>query len=51
MALMRLKDAPIIGGKSEVLRKQYPQAKSGPVLELSWGWEPHWTAANIDFKN
>lgn len=47
MALMRLKDTPIVGGKSEVLRKKYPQAKSGPVLELSWGWEPHWTAADM----
>ncbi len=46
MALMRLQDAPLIGGKSAVLRKQYPDAKSGPILELSWGWEPHWTFAN-----
>jgi Tol biopolymer transport system component len=45
MALMRLKDAPLIGGKSAVLREQYPNARSGPVLELSWGWEPHWTFA------
>jgi dipeptidyl aminopeptidase/acylaminoacyl peptidase len=48
MALMRLKDAPIVGGKSEVLRRQYPQAKPGPVLDLSSGWEPHWTSARLD---
>jgi Tol biopolymer transport system component len=47
MALMRLKDAPLVGGKSAVLHKQYPDAKSGPVLELSWGWEPHWTFAQV----
>jgi Tol biopolymer transport system component len=51
MALMRLKDAPIVGGKSEVLHKQYPQANTGPVLELSAGWEPHWTAANAGARN
>jgi len=47
MALMRLGDAPIVGGKSEVLRKLYPNAKTGPVLDLSWGWEPHWTSAEV----
>ena len=50
MALIRFQDTPIVGGKSEVLHKQYPQAKSGPVLELSWGWEPHWTASNLHFS-
>jgi Tol biopolymer transport system component len=47
VALMRLSDAPIVGGKSEVLRKQYPGAKDGPVLDLSAGWEPHWTFADV----
>ena len=47
MALMRLSDAPIVGGKSEVLRNAYPNAKTGPVLDLSWGWEPHWTYAEV----
>jgi Tol biopolymer transport system component len=50
MALMRLRDAPIIGGTSEVLRKTYPQAGNGPVLDLSFGWEPHWTYAQIREK-
>ncbi len=49
MALIRLEDTPIVGGKSEVLHQQYPKAKSGPVLELSWGWEPNWTAARLKF--
>jgi Tol biopolymer transport system component len=47
ISLMRLRDAPIVGGKSEILRKQYPAAKDGPVLNLSSGWEPHWTTAEI----
>jgi Tol biopolymer transport system component len=49
MALMRLKDAPIVRGKSNVLREKYPRAKNGPVLDLSAGWEPHWTAAQLNF--
>jgi Tol biopolymer transport system component len=49
MALIRFQDTPIVGGRSTVLHEQYPQAKSGPLLELSWGWEPHWTAASLSF--
>jgi Tol biopolymer transport system component len=47
MALIRLGDAPVVGGKSEVLRRQYPGAKDGPVLDLAAGWEPHWTFADV----
>jgi Tol biopolymer transport system component len=47
MGLMRLADAPIIGGDSAVLRKQYPQAKSGPVLALPNGLEPCWTSFDL----
>lgn len=43
MALMRLSDAPIIGGASEELRALHPNAGTGPVLELPMGWEPCWT--------
>lgn len=43
MGLLRLSDAPIIGGESSDLRKLHPQAKRGPVLELPAGWEPCWT--------
>jgi hypothetical protein len=43
MALMRLADAPIIGGESPAVRKLHPEAKNGPVLKLPQGWEPCWT--------
>ncbi len=43
MALMRLADAPLIGGASPGLRTKHPAAKSGPVLSLPTGWEPCWT--------
>lgn len=45
MALMRLADAPILGGDSAVLRKLHPNAKRGPVLTLPAGFEPCWTAS------
>ncbi len=45
MALMRLADAPIIGGTSENLRKKFPDTKPGPVIKLPIGWEPCWTYA------
>jgi hypothetical protein len=41
--LMRLRDAPTIGGKSKALRKLHGATKDGPVLVLPDGWEPHWT--------
>jgi hypothetical protein len=47
MGLMRLSDAPLIGGASPELRKLHPQAGDGPVLTLPVGWEPCWTSANI----
>jgi Tol biopolymer transport system component len=47
MALIRLADAPVVAGPSEVLRRQYPKAKDGPVLDLGQGWEPHWTLAEV----
>jgi Tol biopolymer transport system component len=43
MAIVRWKDTPMVGGGSESLRADYPDARSGPLLDLSWGWEPHWT--------
>jgi hypothetical protein len=42
MAIMRLRDAPTIGGESRVLRKRHPQTKDGPRLDLPVGWKPHW---------
>jgi Tol biopolymer transport system component len=47
MALVRLADAPIVGGNSAPLRKLHPAAKSGPVLALPTGWEPCWTFHEI----
>ncbi len=44
MGLMRLSDAPIIGGESQDLRALHPQADDGPVLRLPVGWEPCWTS-------
>jgi Tol biopolymer transport system component len=50
MAIIRFQDAPVIIGKNEALRKAFPDANNGPVLHLSWGWEPHWTYTAIDAK-
>ncbi len=47
IAIMRLTDAPSIGGKSTALRKIHPKTKDGPLLVLPTGWEPHWTYANV----
>jgi Tol biopolymer transport system component len=49
MALMRLADAPIVGGAADsaALRRRTPGAKDGPVLDLGAGWEPHWTFAPV----
>jgi len=48
MAIIRYQNAPVIIGQNEALRKAYPDASDGPVLHLSWGWEPNWTYAVID---
>jgi Tol biopolymer transport system component len=45
MGLMRLSDAPIIGGASSALRALHPGAKDGPVLTLPTGWSPCWTSS------
>ena len=50
IGLMRIQDAPTIGGASPALRKLYPSTKDGPVLDLSMGWEPHWTYAEVGKK-
>jgi Tol biopolymer transport system component len=47
MALMRLSDAPIIGGASRELRALHPKVNVGPVVTLPVGWEPCWTAAEL----
>jgi Tol biopolymer transport system component len=45
MGVLRLRDAPIIAGASQSVRKENPGANDGPVLTLPVGWEPHWTSA------
>jgi hypothetical protein len=48
MALIRAADGPLLGGQSPSLEAMYPAARRDrPVLDLSWGWEPHWTAVEI----
>jgi Tol biopolymer transport system component len=49
MAIIRLADAPIIVPDDYVeLKSLYPNAKSGPVLQLDQpGFEPHWTYAEV----
>ena len=47
LAIIRLDDTPMLGGPSPALRRQHPDATSGPRLDLSWGWEPHWTFADV----
>lgn len=43
MGLIRIDDAPLIGGESAELRALHPGAHRGPVLILPAGWEPCWT--------
>ncbi len=47
MGLMRLSDAPTIGGPSKALRKVHPNTKDGPVLKLPSGFEPCWIAPSV----
>jgi len=47
MALMRLKNAPIICGESKELRSLHRKVNNGPVLILPVGWEPCWTFEEI----
>jgi len=47
VCIMRLGDAPSIGGASKDLRTVHRETKDGPVLVLEMGWEPHWTYADI----
>lgn len=47
IGVMRMADAPNIGGESPDLRKVHPDANTAPVLYIGQGWEPHWTYAEI----
>lgn len=45
MGLMRLSDAPILGGDAGRLQAEHPRHNTGPVLALPVGWEPCWTSS------
>lgn len=48
MYLMRLSDAPAIGGASPELRELHRDAaENAPLLQLPDGWEPNWTATEV----
>ena len=47
MAIIRHRDAPMMGDQSETLRSRIPNASNGPRLDLGQGWEPHWTSKDI----
>lgn len=47
MNLMRLADAPIVGGDASKLERQVPRFNTGPLLGLPQGWEPNWTASEL----
>lgn len=47
ISIIRLADTPMIQGESKEIRHDYPDAKSGPMLPLAEGWEPHWTYTEI----
>jgi Tol biopolymer transport system component len=49
MAIMRLGDAPTIGGTSPELRKRHPQDKRGVLLHLPVGWKPEWARPRASF--
>jgi Tol biopolymer transport system component len=51
MFVMRLSDAPTIGGESAELRSLHANTKDGAVLEIGNGWEPHWTYADVGVKD
>jgi Tol biopolymer transport system component len=50
LCIMRLADAPTIGGPSQDLRAVHPKTKDGPILHFADGWEPHWTYAEVGGK-
>ncbi len=47
MSIVRLADVPVVVGGDPAFRSRFPKARAGPRLDLSWGWEPHWTSKEI----
>ena len=45
LAIIRRADTPMIGGEDPSRPAHDPRVRRGPVLDLSSGWEPHWTYA------
>ena len=48
MAIMRLNEAPALGGQSRTLRKQHTEAKDGLLLNLPNGWKPYWATPQFN---
>jgi Tol biopolymer transport system component len=46
MAIIRRKDMPMVGNGEPSLKHEFPNAHTGPVLDLSWGWEPDWNPSH-----
>lgn len=47
LSIIRIDDTPMVGGDSPEFRQLYPDARSGPSIEIVTGWEPHWTYTEI----
>jgi Tol biopolymer transport system component len=48
LAIIRFADAPVVGGTAGTPSRRPTGTRPGPILDLSWGWEPHWTSANLE---
>ena len=47
MAIIRWADTPMRGDDGESLRQRWPEARTGPRLDLGPGWEPFWTMVDL----
>jgi Tol biopolymer transport system component len=47
MAIIRWSDTPMRGDDGASLRKRFPEARTGPRLDLGPGWEPCWTWVDL----
>lgn len=47
MAVIRWADTPMRGDDGESLRKRFPEARTGPRLDIGPGWEPFWTLLDL----
>ncbi len=48
MAIIRWADTPMRGANGVSLQERFPKARSGPRLDLGPGWEPFWTAVDLN---